>query len=350
MTVFSWSQTAASNATADSSINWREGQAPSQVNDSARAMMSAIAKWRDDMSGNLVTGGSSTAFTITSNQTFTALTDGITIKARMSATNGASPTLNVDSLGAKSIATLYGAAVPTRSLLSGSVQTFTYDSTDDKWIVHGSPGATKYIGEIFDYGGTTAPALCVMCYGQAISRTTYADLYAVIGTTYGTGDGSTTFNVPDLRGRVVAGKDDMGGSSANRLTDQTGGLDGDTLGDTGGSETHQLTEAELAAHTHGDGTYATSTDGDHTHFLVGNATSNQALSDTNYIAKRTDQNSGNNDATLQGTATAPTYGISSTDGDHSHDVTGASGSTGSDTAHNNVQPTIILNKCIFAGA
>ncbi|MGD9724717.1 MAG: phage tail protein [Pirellulales bacterium] len=340
MTVFSWSQTAASNATADSSINWREGQAPSQVNDSARAMMSAIAKWRDDMSGNLVTGGSSTAFTITSNQTFTALTDGITVKARMSATNGATPTLNVDSLGAKSIATLYGAAVPTRALLSGSVQTFTYDSTDDKWIVHGAPGATKYIGEVFDYAGTSAPALCVFCYGQAISRTTYADLYAVIGTTYGVGDGSTTFNVPDLRGRVAAGKDDMGGSSANRLTDLTGGLNGDTLGDTGGEEAHTILEAELPAHTHSSGTLATASNGAHTH-TISSSNGGQVIK-SGGSSNNLDYSSG-----VDGGGTTLT---ADSNGAHTHTISGSTGSIGSGTAINVIQPTLILNKCIFAGA
>lgn len=56
-----------------------------------------------------------------------------------------------------------------------------------------------------------------MCFGQAVSRTTYAALFAAIGTAYGAGDGSTTFNVPDMRGRVAAGKDDMGGTAAGRL-------------------------------------------------------------------------------------------------------------------------------------
>lgn len=136
MTVFTWSTTAATNDDVDSSINWQEGQAPSSVNNSARAMMAAIAKWRDDMSGNLVTAGTSTAYTLTTNQTFTALTDGITVTCRMSATSGATPTLNVDGLGAKSIAEVYGTALDTGALLSGGVYTFTYDSTDDKWIVH----------------------------------------------------------------------------------------------------------------------------------------------------------------------------------------------------------------------
>lgn len=101
------------------------------------------------------------------------------------------------------------------------------------------------VGVVLPYAGSTAPSGYLLCYGQAISRTTYSDLFAITSTTYGAGDGSTTFNVPDLRGRVPAGQDDMGGTSANRLTDQSGGLDGDTLGDTGGSEQVTLTSANI---------------------------------------------------------------------------------------------------------
>jgi len=137
MSFWKWSQTAATNATADTTINAREGQAPSTVNDAMRAMMAASAKYRDDTSGNLVTGGSSTAYTLTTNQTLTSLTDGFAVTCRMSATNGASPTLNLDSLGAKSIAGVYGTAIPIGALRSGGVYKFVYDSTDDKWIVHG---------------------------------------------------------------------------------------------------------------------------------------------------------------------------------------------------------------------
>ena len=105
-------------------------------------------------------------------------------------------------------------------------------------------------GTVNPYAGTTAPSDWLLCYGQAINRTTYSALFSVISTTYGIGDGSTTFNLPDLRGRVVAGQDDMGGTSANRLTGQSGGVDGDTLGAAGGAEQHQLTLAQLASHAH----------------------------------------------------------------------------------------------------
>lgn len=136
MTLFNWSKTVAQNDDADSSVNWRENQAPSTVNDSARAMMAAIAKWRDDLSGNLVTAGSSTVYTLTTNQVFTALTDGLMVAARMDEVNGVDPTLNVDGLGAKQIRKLYGTNVASGALLTGGVYVFVYDSTDDAWIVH----------------------------------------------------------------------------------------------------------------------------------------------------------------------------------------------------------------------
>jgi len=69
------------------------------------------------------------------------------------------------------------------------------------------------IGVVLPFAGSTAPALFVFCDGSAISRTTYADLFALIGTTYGTGDGSTTFNLPDITGRVIAGYAASGGHS-----------------------------------------------------------------------------------------------------------------------------------------
>ena len=102
-------------------------------------------------------------------------------------------------------------------------------------------------GAIETFAGTAAPNGWLLCFGQAVSRTTYADLFAALSTTYGTGNGTTTFNVPDLRGRVAAGKDNMGGSSASRLvTNVAGG----NLGATGGAESHTLTTAQLPFHSH----------------------------------------------------------------------------------------------------
>lgn len=107
-------------------------------------------------------------------------------------------------------------------------------------------GAGVPTGIIQPYAGAAAPTGYVLCYGQAISRVTYEDLYAIIGTTYGTGDGSTTFNVPDLRGRFPLGKDDMGGVAANRVT----AAQGKTLGGSDGEEDVELTTDEIPSHTH----------------------------------------------------------------------------------------------------
>ena len=160
-------------------------------------------------------------------------------------------------------------------------------------------GAAFVSGMVMTHAGTTAPSGWVLCYGQAISRTTYADLFTAIGTTYGSGDGSTTFNVPDLRGRVVAGQDDMGGASANRLTSP---INGDTLGASGGSESHTLTLSEIPAHTH----------------------------NTFYQTHDTSPGSGGSDS----------------DQVRSGSSTRATSSAGGGGSHNNVQPTFILNYII----
>lgn len=86
------------------------------------------------------------------------------------------------------------------------------------------------VGSISLFAGSTAPNGWLICDGSAVSRTTYADLFSVIGTTYGTGDGSTTFNIPNLKGKVPVGLN-------------TSDTSFDTLGETGGSKTDNLSNA-----------------------------------------------------------------------------------------------------------
>lgn len=134
-----WSTTAASNATADTAVNAAEGQAPSTINDSMRSIMALIKKYVKDQQGVTATGGTSTAYTLTSNETIT-LADGVTVTARMSVTSGASPTLNVDSTGAVAIQAYQGTAIPTGYLLAGGIYTFTYYASVAAWITQGYYG------------------------------------------------------------------------------------------------------------------------------------------------------------------------------------------------------------------
>ena len=158
-------------------------------------------------------------------------------------------------------------------------------------------------GSIIPYAGQTAPSAdWLLCDGAAIARQASGSntpLFTLLGETYGAGDGSSTYNIPDLRGRVIAGQDDMGGASANRLTGQSGGVNGDNLGASGGTETHSLSVAEMPAHTH---TY-----------------------NRRHLAAETV--SGGSGASVG-----------------QEDV--ATSSTGGGGAHNNVQPTFILNYII----
>ena len=102
-------------------------------------------------------------------------------------------------------------------------------------------------GASMAFGSASAPNGWLLCNGTAYSRSTYARLYSVIGVAYGVGDGSTTFNVPDKRGRVSIGVD----GSANRITSaSTNGANADTLGGAGGAETHTLITNEIPPHPH----------------------------------------------------------------------------------------------------
>ena len=174
-------------------------------------------------------------------------------------------------------------------------------------------------GTGMDFWGTTAPEGYIFANGQAISRTTFARLFDVFGTTYGSGDGSTTFNVPDKRGRVSAGKDDMGGSSANRLTSP---INGDNLGAVGGLESHTLITAEMPAHGH---TGTTSTDGLHQHSY-----------------EKPNADGGSEAGPFQ--RYTPSTVNTSTDGNHNHSLN--LNNTGGGGAHNNMQPTIVANYII----
>jgi microcystin-dependent protein len=177
-------------------------------------------------------------------------------------------------------------------------------------------------GAVMAWPTNTAPNGWLLCYGQDVSRTTYSTLYAAIGTTYGSND-STTFTLPDLRGRVIAGKDDMGGAAAGVMTDY-----GTTLGGTGGSEHVALTESELAAHRHlavKDGSRGPT--GGYTALTSSNSIIRYSI-DPDYS---------------QPQENATSYSLEGISGDA--DI-GLTSQTGTGQAHENTQPTMILNYII----
>src|SRR5689334_9245257 len=192
MTLYKWQQTSGSNATADSTVNWAEGQAPSTVNDSARAMMAATAKYRDDIAGAIVTAGSSTAYTVSSYEGFDTLAhlNGQVVAFTPHVTNGATVTLNVDALGAKPLRTSPNVELQSGVLIQGTPYVAVYNNADGAFYLRGFYGNPYNIplGAGLDYWGPTAPNSCfAFPTGQTISQATYAGLFALIGTSYNTG-------------------------------------------------------------------------------------------------------------------------------------------------------------------
>jgi microcystin-dependent protein len=150
------------------------------------------------------------------------------------------------------------------------------------WVqISGTPPT----GSMVAWGTDSAPTGWLLCDGTAVSRTTYAALFSIISTTYGVGDNSTTFNLPNIKGKVIVGKDSA----------QT---EFDALAKTGGAKTHTLSETEIPAHTHTVNVYETE---------------------------------GGGSTPVNGTGFVGTMNT---------------GSTGGGQAHNNLQPYIVLNYII----
>lgn len=199
------------------------------------------------------------------------------------------------------ITTASSAALPVSAIsATGTPSATTYLRGDASWAtITGVPS-----GSVMPYAGSSAPTDWLLCSGAAVSRTTYAALFAVIGTTYGSGDGSTTFNLPDLRGRSAFGVDNMGGTAANRITSGGSGITGTTLGAAGGAETVTLSTSQIPSHTH------------------------------NVVGK----------TSFTGSTTVVTINNNGNGGDVT--VSGAAQATGGGGAHNTVPPAIMLNYII----
>lgn len=209
-----------------------------------------------------------------------------------------------------------------------------------EFLAGGIVGA-RLVGEVFDWTGSTAPALCVFPVGQTLSRTTYAALWAFAqveiaagNTLYNNGNGSTTFGVFDARGRVRATKNNMGGSDAGLLTSATMTPDGNTLGAAGGAQSVVLTASQVPT--------------------ITSANASQAISVTSGSAKVLSDSTGaifdfantGGSGLRAGDNTTSAVTLTST-GNNSISVT--SSNTGG-LLHTNMQPSYITNCALFAGA
>lgn len=219
---------------------------------------------------------------------------------------------------------------------SGASDLSAYDSLTDR-RTRCEPTSGVSVGTIVDFAGAAAPTGWVLCNGQAVSRDTYSTLFNLIGVLYGPGDGSTTFNIPDFRGRVSVG---MGGAAAGRLTPAS------VLGSASGVENVALTTAQIPSHSHTAGTLSTASAGGHTHTA-------QALISGSPVALKI--GAGVASATYRlistgaggnGTFVDFTDAEALSDGAHTHPIQNSTAAAGSGNSHTNMQPYMMVSKII----
>lgn len=233
-------------------------------------------------------------------------------------------------------------------------------------------GAACPIGLVQLWPKSTAPnSSWLVCDGSAISRTTYSDLYTVIGVTYGTGDGSTTFNLPDFRARVPVG---YNSSAIDDNSDGSNDRSSRSIAATGGAETHELQVSELPSHTHSNSLSNTGTDSVAQQTTVSDTGHGHSITPNPHTHSYTDPT----DTTSSGeygleedgygntSDVVPTHGsnvtstsltvqtgnavLNVTNPTHSHSVNVSltNAAVGGGGSHNIIQPFQVINYIIFA--
>ncbi|WP_208441737.1 phage tail protein [Bartonella raoultii] len=234
--IYDWSLVASENAYADENINWAEGQPPSSVNDSARAMMQRIKEYLLDNGGVIDTQfhldkeSNRTAIRLITKSSFEAYEGGIMVRFRAKEQNSGITNVALNQLLSRPVYTATPDGIA--PLKGGEMQkgglyelVYTCDlagKNADGWFLTNPTIKLPEIpplpplpplpesfapGFIGTFATEKLPSGWLLCDGKEYSRNAYASLFAVLGETWGKGDGQTTFNVPDLRGMFLRGLD-----------------------------------------------------------------------------------------------------------------------------------------------
>ena len=257
--------------------------------------------------------GSANAQAVSVSPTGFSLTQGYQVTFNSGFNNTGPTTLNVNGTGAVNFfrqTTASIVAMVGGELNTGFRVTAEYDGAQFQVIGAG----VTYVGAVIDSSITGCPRGFLNANSQAVSRTTWAALFSQIGTTWGVGDGSTTFNVPDLRNRATYGQDQNVGGLSNRITVAGGNFDGTLVAGVGGLQN----STALLAHTH------SITDVSHTHTIVGAFGA---------------QYSG-------GVSVAPFVNTSTTTTSSSFTGITGTNSAGAGTSYSILAPAAIVSKCI----
>lgn len=233
--IYNWSILAEKNDASDALIDWSEGQRPSSINNSSRAMMQRIREYLKDSGGSLsgvVTnnaGAGTTSIKIQTTTQYTEYNQDLFIRFTCNSTNIGMTSLSLDELLDRPV---FKATAEGNQLLSGGelqenciYEIVFMDQENGYWFLLNPtpvpPAPPRVIrafppGTIAPFAMQVMPPGWLVCDGQAVSRADYKDLLDAIGLTWGIGDGASTFNVPDLRGLFLRGFDDNRGIDRNR--------------------------------------------------------------------------------------------------------------------------------------
>ena len=331
-------------------INFQEGQPAGTVNNSARALMAALACWREDNLGSLqATRGVGDVYAVTTNQVFSAgtsdapgnVTRGHTLAFTVDVANQGPAQLTPDGCLAKPIRRPLGREMGPGDLSPGVVYRVAFVPSLGAYVLLSpeltAPGSYRW------QAAAAIPAGWLVPDGSAVSRTAYAALFAAIGTTYGQGDGATTFNLPNVVGRTLFAQDAAGAllTAANGLAGTLGSVGGSAGvvlaakhlpsgnfgGNTGsaGGHDHGGSVAAAGSHSHGGATVAA---GGHAH---GASTDSQGSHAHSGSAQSAGDHAHNVNFNIQNVYGAGTQGAQITTGQAASNSTGQTQNAGAHT-------------------